>query len=387
MMLDKKPPFLRSLLILISLSLLTGCANDTASNIPVSISQSKPAPVEEEISEPALPAAAIYVAHANNAILTCQRLEGHPLTSTTLNGILGMTRWKNKLIISNATKQNTHHQPYLEALTIDLKHNKVSTALELFQNGQLLAHEDDRYIYPEADQDGRLYFAHTKGFSFYKDKELTTAGNIKGGPFQLIISPSGTTGYAVKNKRLEQLQLKNGRLTSTKDLSKTVTETFNELNTLALGRDNNKLIYVTGPLKNKSSDSYKLGIYSQEFKSVKLTSTDKVDKMSSEQLPPFAQLAITQKYVLSWKFSFQPKIPAQFYLWTLEGTFLGNIKADKVLGTGWQPVAVTNWDNKTLLMVGAKIIKQEKKTVGHGKGAHTIDSYIWEYGFFKIDVT
>lgn len=387
MMPGKKLPFLGSLLILMSIFFLTGCEGNTASNVPAPSSQSKPAPVEEEKPEPASPAAAIHVAHANNAILTCQRLEGHTLTSTTLNGILGMSRWKNKLIISNATKQNTHHQPYLEALNVDLNRNKVSTALELFQNGQLLAHEGDRYIYPGTDQEGRLYFSHTQGFSFYKDNGLTPAGNIAGGPFQIIIAPSGTTAYAVKDKRLEQLQLKNGRLTSTKDLSKPVLETFNSLNTLALGRDNNKLVYVSGPVKSKSSDSYKLGIYTHEFKPVKLTSTDKLDKRSSEPLPPFEQLAITKKYILSWKFSFQPKIPAQFCLWNLEGTFLGNIRSDKVLGAGWQPVAVTNWDEKTLLMVGAKIIKQEKKTVGQGKGAHNVDAYTWEYGFFKIEVT
>ncbi|MCH4157402.1 MAG: hypothetical protein LKF34_02230 [Acidaminococcaceae bacterium] len=336
--------------------------------------------------DPVLPAAGTIVSHLGNTIITSQRLEGRSLTFTNLDGVAGLTRWQDKLVFSNATGTAQGHQPYLEALDVNFATSRVSPATTVFQDGKLLPGPGESYINPSADLSGYLYVGRSQSFASYKDQRWSARDTTFGGQVQILPAANGHTALVWKDYLRGRGELVEGRLTQTQPLTPAATSQFQNLQAVTLGRGTNPLIYVSGLIKDQANDSYKLGIYTPDLKLLKITGTDKNDKFADGLDLPFPQLAVTDKYICSWKFSFQPRIPAQICLWNLDGRFLGSLSAAKVLGEGWQPIAVTSWDDRTLILLGGRITRQEKRRMLVDNHFHELQVYTWEYNFFRVDV-
>ena len=336
--------------------------------------------------DPALPAADTIVTHVGNVFITSQRLDGRSLTCTSLEGVPGLTRWQDKLVFSNATEVAQGQPSYLEALEVNFATSRVSPARSVFQEGRLLPGPGETYTHPGADLSGYLYVGRAQSFASYKDQHWGPRDTTFGGQVQILAASNGHTAFAFKDYLRGRGELVEGRLTQTKPLQPEVTDNFHQLQAAVLGRGTNPLLYVTGSEKSTANDVYKVGIYGPDLRLLKLTGTDKTDKFAGGPALPFPQLAVTDKCIFSWKFSFQPRIPAQICLWNLDGHFLGSLSAAKVLGEGWQPVAVTAWDDRTLILVGGRITRQEKRRVLEDNHFHDMQVYTWEYNFFRVDV-
>ena len=336
--------------------------------------------------DPALPTTGTVISHIRNTILSSQHLEGRSLTFTNLDGVPGLTRWQDKLVFSNATGKTQNQSPYLEALDVNFATGRVSTATAVFQDGKLLPGPGESYTHPGADLSGYLYVGRAQSFASYKNQHWDFPDTTFGGQVQILTSGNKHTALVFKDYLRGQGELADGRLMQTKPLGQTSTPAFSSINAVCLGRGANPLIYVTGTEKSAANDTYKLGVYTPDLRLLKLTGTDKPDKFIGGPALPFSQLAVTDKYILSWKFSFQPRIPAQICLWDLNGRFLGSLSAAKVLGEGWQPVAVTSWDDRTLILIGARLTHQDKQRVLEDNHFHEMQVYTWEYAFFRLDV-
>ena len=367
-----------SLWLLFLLFLTLGCAKSPTVQMGAGL--------EAPELDPLVPSANTLVSHLGSIIITSQRLDGRSLTSTSLEGVTGLTRWQDKLVFSNATETKQGHPPYLEALEVNFATSRVSPAMAVFTDGKLLPGPGEAYTYPSADLSGYLYVGRSQSFASYKNQRWGARDTTFGGQVQILTAANGHSALVFKDFLRGRGELVDGRLTQTQPLEQTATAAFNNINDVCLGRGINPLIYVAGAEKSKTNDTYKLGIYTPDMRLLKLTGSDKTDKFSGGPALPFPQLAVTDKYILSWKFSFQPRIPAQICLWNLDGRFLGSLSATKVLGEGWQPVTVTFWDDRTLILLGGRIINQEKRRVLEDNHFHDIQVYTWEYNFFRVDV-
>ena len=98
------------------------------------------------------------------------------------------------------------------------------------------------------------------------------------------------------------------------------------------------------------------------------------------------RLAVTDKYLLSWRLVDPEKASALFYLWNTEGRYLGKVPADQILGSLWQPREVTVWENNTLIIAACKLTGQEQVELGTGAKVRKVDRQIWTWHLFFVQL-
>ncbi len=305
-------------------------------------------------------------------------------------GLNGMTRWQDYLVYGVEGGAGNDRSTVLKALSVNLKATRAGQAAlqpaeTVFNKGVLQPADDGRpgsFYRPVADRQGYLYFTKYHGFCSY-GKDKVQRENDDYGSLQLAIDPNGTAVYGWRGKLLVRGTLDQGALkVGERYQPHGASGAFLALSDVVIGK--NHQLYMSGRLSAVGETvPHKIGIYTPDLKQLALVGTDGDDDASSRGRI-FPRLALTSKYIFSWKTKDMFTEPAQLCLWTLEGTYVGQASAATVLGEGWQPMEMTAWDADRLIVSAVRIQKEEENT--NPENGQSYIKRTWEYGFFLVAI-
>jgi len=154
----------------------------------------------------------------------------------------------------------------------------------------------------------------------------------------------------------------------------------------ALGRGGNNRLYVLGHLKKQNPANVGIGIVSPELTLVRLAETAPKEITYDSNRPPLLHnLAVTDKYILSWKAPDKNTV-ANLYLWDTEGHYLGQAAAGQILGDGWQPEDAAVWEHNTLIVAACKLTGKKEVRLGEGASVRMVEQYIWTWNLFLVQL-
>ena len=362
--------------ILMLLLLATGCSQAETK----SVTSKTPSPVN---------AKAVLTAKAGSVTLKGEQLDGYGFKDYQPESICGMTRWQDRLVVSEYNAYAKTQPILLRAFNLDTEKGSLTPAKDVLHNGILSPAnvKEDAYTHPAADADGYLYFQTHKGFRSFKQVGVGPM-DMTYGWARLVITEDGKTAYAVNKSLAAKGTLVNGLFTYAKNInSATVLPKFGILMDAVVGRGGNNKLYVTGFLKNQNSANTGIGILNPDLTFVKLADSAPQEKSYDINRPPVLKgLAVTDKYIVSWKVPTKNTV-ANLYLWDTEGHYLGQIAADKVLGDGWNPTDAMVWEHNTLVVSACKLIGQDQVQVGTGANIRTMDRDLWTYSLFLVQLS
>jgi hypothetical protein len=328
-------------------------------------------------------------AHIGDAVLRGRQLKGYEFDFSYMQAMAGLTKWNGMLVFGVDRDEGNGRNTILKALTVDLAADGTSKpalepAVKEFHDGVLAPPAEAREVYsdPAGGAGAYLYFSSRSGISSISH-DGPGAALGKYGAKRLAIDPDGQSAYIFSNKIMAQGTLANGTFTPTRTFSTNGTSlVFSSLEDVAVGPDHR--LYAAGKMKSDQSNVlHKIAIYTPDMNQVTMFGTDVPD-----YAPPrgraFPRLAVTSKYIFSWKQADIFTLPAQLCLWTHDGAYLGQVVADKVFGEGWQPLEVTNWDENTLVIAAAKITNM--KETKNPETGRTNTERTWTYGFFLLQL-
>jgi hypothetical protein len=364
------------------LLLVTGCGTKDAAKqeLPV-VEAAKPKLLEAQIG---------------GIKLTGRQLNGYEFTAEHAMALSGVTRWQDLIVFGAINDEAKGRNYLLKALKVNLeaykeKKPELEPALQVFNQGILKPGPDKSISYSDPSSSGQiLYFGTKRGFASYQ-KEGVSPVNDAYGFVKLALDPDGQTAYAYSARLYAVGRLENGTLTPARKLTPGgITLGFSAIDALTVGPDHK--LYAAGVLPNPKPQAagvwpqseHKIGIFTPELKLVDLIGTGEPD-VAKARGRVFAGLGVTSKFIFSWKQEDFFTKPAQLCVWDLQGAYQGQVSAEKVLGQGWQPVAVSSWDKDTLLLAAAKLTREEQVKLPE-KG-NTSTKREWTYRFFLVQLT
>lgn len=316
--------------------------------------------------------------------VTGRHLQGCSFTFPNLMAMEGMTNWQGHIVFSVNNEAGNGKDKVLKALTMNLDgpqsgQTELETAMYIFDKGVLGPKENiiDSYFWPSTDGT-YLYFGTVHGFTDYKDNTMGPVNDLYGA-VRLAIDPANkTTAYAYSSSIKAMGSLENGQFVRIKNFGSFGNNLgFTKINAVAVGQNHN--VYAAGVMPEKDN---KIGIYTPDLRQLALVGTDGSDKSGGFRSRNFVDLAVTSHYIFSWKQEDSFTTTAQLCLWDLDGNYEGQVSAEQVLGEGWQPVAVTAWDDDSLLVAAAKLTGHEEKVNPESGNSYTDRE--WTYEFFLL---
>lgn len=362
--------------ILMLLLLATGCGQaETKTATPKAASQ--------------VNTKAVLTAKAGSVTLKGEQLDGYGFKDYQPESICGMTRWQDKLVVSEYNAYAKTQPILLRAFNLDTAKGSLAPAKDVLHDGILSPAnaKEDAYTHPAADGAGYLYFQTHKGFRSFKQVGVGPM-DMTYGWARLVVAEDGKTAYAVNKSLAAKGTLVNGLFTYAKNINPaTVLPKFGMLMDAASGRGGNNKLYVAGFLKNQNSANTGIGILNPNLTFVKLADNAPQEKSYDINRPPVLNgLAVTDKYIVSWKVPTKNTV-ANLYLWDTDGRYLGQIAADNVLGDGWKPMDAMVWEHNTLVVAACKLIGQDQVQVGNGANVRTMDRDLWTCSLFLVQLS
>jgi hypothetical protein len=282
----------RAISILILLLLMTGCSQ----------AQNKATPAVA--ASPPAKAKAVLTAKAGSVTLKSEQLKGYSFKDYSPESIAGMTRWQDKLVVSENNAYAKTQPILLRTFDLDKENGTLTPAKDVMHNGILspATKQEDAYTHPSADKDGYLYFQTHKGFRSFK-KVGVGPMDITYGWARILIAEDGKTAYAINKSLAAKGTLVNGLFVNAQNInSASVMPDFGILRATALGWNGNNRLYVAGVLKNQNPANIGIGIFNPDLTLVTLAESAPQEKNYDSNRPPaLSGLAVTDKYVVSWK--------------------------------------------------------------------------------------
>jgi len=337
---------------------------------------------------PKAEAETFLTAQAGPVTIKGKPLAGYSFTDYSPESICGMTRWQDKLVLSEY-KACAKNQPILlRAFNLEAKKGTLTPAKAALHDGMLspASLQEDAYTHPAADADGYLYFQTRKGFRSFKKVGVGPL-DITYGQARLLIAEDGKTAYAVNKSLAAKGTLVNGLFTYAKNINPaTVIPDFGMLRAGALGRGGNNRLYILGHLKKQNPANVGIGIVSPELTLERLAETAPKEITYDSNRPPLLHnLAVTDKYILSWKAPSKNTV-ANLYLWDTDGHYLGQAAAGQILGDGWQPEDAAVWEHNTLIVAACKLTDKKEVRLGEGASVRMVEQYIWTWNLFLVQL-
>jgi hypothetical protein len=362
--------------ILILLLLATGCGQaETKTVTPKAV--------------PQVNTKAVLTAKAGPVTLKGEQLDGYGFKDYQPESICGMTRWQDKLVVSEYNAYAKTQPILLRAFNLDTEKGSLAPAKDVLHDGILspATAKEDAYTNPSADKDGYLYFQTHKGFRSFKQVGVGPM-DLTYGWAQLAIAEDGKTAYAVNKSLAAKGTLVNGLFTYAQNINPAkVLPNFGILNDVALGRGGNNKLYAVGFLKKQVSATTGIDILNPDLSFVKLAESAPQEKGYDGNRPPVLKgLAVTDKYIVSWKIPTKNTV-GNLYLWDTDGHYLGQTAADQVLGKDWKPTDAMVWEHNTLVVSACKLIGQDQVQVGTGANIRTMDRDLWTYSLFLVQLS
>jgi hypothetical protein len=331
----------------------------------------------------------VLTAKAGPVTLKGEQLDGYNFKDYHAESICGMTRWQDKLVVSEFNAYAKTQPILLRAFNLDTDKGSIAPATDVLHNGILspATVKEDAYTKPSADAHGYLYFQTHKGFRSFKQVGVGPL-DMTYGWAQLVIAEDGKTAYAVNKSLAAKGTLENGLFTYAKNINPAkVLPDFGVLMDAAVGRGSNNKLYVTGFLKNQTSANTGIGILNPDLTFVKLADSAPQEKSYDINRPPVLKgLAVTDKYIVAWKVPTKNTV-GNLYIWDTDGHYLGQTGTDKVLGDGWKPMDATVWEHNTLVVAACKLTGQEQVQVGTGANVRTMDRDLWTCSLFLLHLS